>query len=88
MSGMCAGLKMNLNFSGTDDEDDRGEVKLSIVVGRLDETPQVTMRLCALGLFILFGGVCRECGCTNETPCEGGCHWAEPDLCSTCAEAA
>lgn len=30
-------------------------------------------------------GVCRECGCTNESPCEGGCAWVEEDLCSRCA---
>lgn len=30
-------------------------------------------------------GVCRECGCTNERPCPGGCSWIEPDLCSACA---
>lgn len=43
-------------------------------------------------------GVCRECGCTDSTPCieeaqqaQGGvfvttpCHWVEPDLCSSCA---
>ena len=32
---------------------------------------------------------CRECGCTNHTPCvdEQGhaCYWVEPDLCSACA---
>jgi hypothetical protein len=28
---------------------------------------------------------CRECGCTDECACTGGCHWVEPDLCSQCA---
>lgn len=28
---------------------------------------------------------CRECGCTDEQGCEGGCVWVEADLCSTCA---
>lgn len=28
---------------------------------------------------------CRECGCTEEEACEGGCEWVEPDLCSACA---
>lgn len=42
-------------FSSTDDDDDRGEVKLSIVVGDLgDEQPTLKMRLCALGLFLDF----------------------------------
>ena len=27
---------------------------------------------------------CRECGCTNEFACAGGCWWVEPDLCSAC----
>lgn len=31
---------------------------------------------------------CRGCGCTDAFACEGGCSWAEPGLCSTCAEAA
>lgn len=29
---------------------------------------------------------CRECGCTNDKACPGGCSWIEQDLCSTCAE--
>lgn len=29
---------------------------------------------------------CRGCGCTNGTPCEGGCWWVEPNLCSQCAD--
>lgn len=29
--------------------------------------------------------VCRQCGCTDEAACEGGCAWVEPDLCSACA---
>jgi hypothetical protein len=28
---------------------------------------------------------CRECGCTDEEGCAGGCTWSEPDLCSACA---
>jgi hypothetical protein len=27
---------------------------------------------------------CRRCGCTEFTPCEGGCWWVEADLCSAC----
>ncbi|AYJ85752.1 hypothetical protein D3Y57_06935 [Sphingomonas paeninsulae] len=34
---------------------------------------------------------CRVCGCTETTACvvagKPNCHWVEPDLCSTCAEA-
>jgi len=29
---------------------------------------------------------CRECGCTDDDACEGGCEWVEDDLCSRCAE--
>lgn len=29
--------------------------------------------------------VCRVCGCTDLTPCPGGCAWVKPDLCSACA---
>ena len=28
---------------------------------------------------------CRVCGCTESTPCDGGCSWVEYDLCSACA---
>jgi PRTRC genetic system protein A len=77
-------------FSRTDDEDDAGEVKLSVVIGNLD-APKVTttLRLCAHGLFVPLENetepACRVCGCTESTPCEGGCEWVEPDLCSACA---
>jgi hypothetical protein len=30
---------------------------------------------------------CRVCGCTQTTPCAGGCIWAAEDLCSACARA-
>lgn len=29
---------------------------------------------------------CRKCGCTEDHACKGGCSWAEPGLCSACAE--
>lgn len=29
--------------------------------------------------------VCRQCGCTQDNACPGGCSWAEIDLCSSCA---
>lgn len=28
---------------------------------------------------------CRSCGCTDNFACPGGCSWAGPDLCSSCA---
>lgn len=39
-------------FSSTDDDDDRGEVKIAVVVGTLDQEPTFATRLCALGLFV------------------------------------
>jgi hypothetical protein len=33
----------------------------------------------------LLGQVCRDCGCTDDNACEGGCGWAKPDLCTACA---
>lgn len=31
-------------------------------------------------------GVCRVCGCTESTPCPGGCAWTDETetLCTTC----
>ncbi len=29
---------------------------------------------------------CRVCKCTDERACDNGCSWAEPELCSNCAE--
>jgi hypothetical protein len=34
----------------------------------------------------LIGPVCRKCGCSDDDACAGGCGWAEPDLCTSCAE--
>lgn len=39
-------------FSEADDEDDAGEVKISVVVGTLDSEPTFATRLCLLGEFI------------------------------------
>lgn len=40
-------------FSDTDDADDRGAVKISVVFGNLDtDKPTVAFRLCVLGLYI------------------------------------
>lgn len=27
---------------------------------------------------------CKRCGCTEQTPCAGGCQWMLPDLCTAC----
>lgn len=39
-------------FSGTDDFDDRGEVKLSIVLGRCDQRVVTAQRFCLMGMFV------------------------------------
>lgn len=39
-------------FSGTDDEDDAGEVKFSVVIGNIDQELTFARRLCLLGMFI------------------------------------
>lgn len=28
--------------------------------------------------------MCQSCGCTEHRPCDGGCAWLTPDLCSRC----
>lgn len=43
---------MGAFFSGQDDADDHGEVKIAIVAGTLDQEPTFSIRLCALGMFI------------------------------------
>ncbi len=63
------------------------------------ETPTVAMPMTmaeALGVadsliakvYEMRGGVrtCRECGCTSERFCPGGCVWVAWDLCSHCME--
>lgn len=37
--------------------------------------------LAALGI-----RACRNCGCTTESGCAGGCWWVGADLCSSCGE--
>lgn len=54
-----------------------------LYIGDLDNMPEaVYCPPCAEGV-----ATCRVCGCTNETPCEDGCWWIEPDLCSSCRPA-
>ncbi len=39
-------------FSGSNDADDAGEIKLAVVAGTLDREPTFATRLCLLGMFI------------------------------------
>jgi PRTRC genetic system protein A len=43
---------MKAFFSGTDDEDDAGEVKVSVVAGTVDRDATFAIRLCLLGTFV------------------------------------
>lgn len=79
-------------FSGTDDEDDHGAVKLAGVIGHLvgsAAAPTWQFRLCALGLFrqleLEHFMQCALCGCTERRACAEGCSWIRPNLCSACA---
>lgn len=29
---------------------------------------------------------CKHCGCTDGDPCEGGCEWVKPGVCSNCMD--
>ncbi len=33
---------------------------------------------------IVSGWVCKHCGCTESSPCPGGCSWVAPNVCSRC----
>lgn len=47
-------------------------------LGDLDELPRPN--LAAIDV-----RACRGCGCTEDAGCVEGCHWVEPDLCSSCS---
>lgn len=54
----------------------------------IDQVPALTdlSRLMPVPSFL--GAVCRACACSEYDPCPEGCGWAEPDLCTVCAELA
>ncbi|ACL61709.1 hypothetical protein [Methylobacterium nodulans] len=56
------------------------EVSEALPDGALEAEDGVTPRVP-----LLLGGICRDCGCTQEDACPGGCGWAGEDQCSTCA---
>ncbi|WP_287744301.1 hypothetical protein [Methylobacterium sp.] len=57
-----------------------GAVADVLLDGALEAEDGVTPRVPSL-----LGGFCRDCGCTQEDACPGGCGWAADDLCTTCA---
>lgn len=65
----------------TADDDERLDVPLSFVAQLLIHIEVLEGRLVELD-----GPFCRVCGCTDHNACDGGCHWVEEDLCSSCAD--
>lgn len=47
----------------------------------LDNLTDEELRTAAAGTDVR---ACRECGCTDDHACEGGCWWVSYDLCSAC----
>ena len=47
-------------------------------------TPILQLGRACLSMVLTPLHTCRECGCTDDSPCEGGCSWVEHDLCSRC----
>lgn len=35
---------------------------------------------------VSLGEVCAQCGCSHHDPCEDGCGWHAPGLCTACAD--
>lgn len=60
-----------------------GEITQEVIV---DEFVKPVDADIMLNYMIVNKQKCRVCGCTWNTPCEGGCYWVEEDLCSKCAE--
>ena len=67
-------------MSGQEAQDLAAQAEAALKAQGFD--PEAVVRVIApmmLGL-----PVCRECGCTDITACDGGCYWVEEDLCSAC----
>ena len=54
------------------------ELAAAILYGALGDEPP--------GLPTLLGAVCRRCGCSEHAACFPPCGWAEPNLCTSCAD--
>lgn len=53
-----------------------------------DEDAYATPEECSTALMLAGARQCRDCGCSEFSPCvQGGepCHWIQADLCSACA---
>jgi hypothetical protein len=51
---------------------------------RVGNEGQWPVRTFAARVVKLWTRRCRSCRCTDERACDGGCSWAEIDLCSEC----
>jgi hypothetical protein len=56
-----------------------------------EETDKATAEAWGMGVRCVLNAlrgrhICRICGCWEDEACDGGCAWAEPDLCSACAD--
>lgn len=53
---------------------------------RIDTAPAWLRDRLAIGLASPIGGVCLQCGCTDEHACEDGCSWVDEShtRCSAC----
>ena len=58
--------------------------RVEIMIGRI---PIAALRSLKGELFG-WSWVCLGCGCTDWNPCEGGCAWVRPGLCTSCFESA
>jgi hypothetical protein len=90
----AAALELVVNWRGDDYGCDFHEVRPFqegelIILDELEEAVNAaipgTLQASPLPVPSLIGPVCRECGCSERDPCDDGCSWVEPDLCSACA---
>lgn len=56
-----------------------GEVRDLSIGERIDRLAEAQAEL-----ELIRGPACRVCGCSEFDPCEGGCGWADPTLCTEC----
>jgi hypothetical protein len=73
-----------------DGDHDTADAVMSLIIAR-DATMTGVVAAWLQEALIEFGqhgmyqARCRECGCTDEAACPGGCEWIEAGLCSRCA---
>ena len=65
-------------------DSDRSVAELLFDIGASSDAAE---RMLAEDLAATPARTCRQCGCTDNAACWPACHWVEPDLCSSCADA-